>query len=145
MSTLVNQPDCNGMNTAEGRYRALLNASTILPSQPDLHSVLRSVSALLTSIVSIEALALLLLDDTGEAARVLALETALGGPEEDLDRFYPLANTAFAEGVKSQRLVFVLKMREELAKVRQLPELGNVSQDSSCYVFPLSSPRKKLG
>jgi len=126
----------------DSRYRTLLDVSTTLALQPDVHAVLRSVSALLSRLVPFESIALLLMKGT-DRAQVYALE--------DQQRLrlkigteVPIKDTAAAQVLEKQEPLLV-NTRQEFRKIPQLAATTCFDGVEKSYIFPVSSARKKLG
>ena len=59
------------------RYRTLLGVSTSLAAQPDVGAALGSISGLLSKVVSFNSIALLMLNQDRETAKLYALESGI--------------------------------------------------------------------
>jgi len=132
-------------DSAEGRYRALLKVSTLLPAEPDFNAVLHSVSVLLSTIVRFDRSVLMLLNDSGESATLYAAETKSDVPNPKLGEEFLLKGTVFWDAVDTQKPVYIERLRDELAKYPQFAQNNPVNPNAGSYVFPLSSSRRRLG
>ncbi len=129
----------------ESKYRALLGVSTVIASQPDVHAVLHSISALLSKVVPFDSIALLLLNQDDETAQLYALESGSEVAGVEIGTEVPFKNTAVASALERQQPVFVPDTKQEMLKIPQLGERVRLQGIRSSYVFPVSSPRRKLG
>jgi formate hydrogenlyase transcriptional activator len=127
------------------RYRALLNVSTAIASQPDLQAVLHSISSLLSRVVPFDSISLLLLDPRQETAQLYALEASSHDPGIDIGTEVPFRNTSVALVLEGQKPVFVPDTRQELLKIPQFAQRFRFEGIQSSYIFPVSSSRRKLG
>ena len=134
----------NETNVA-GRYLALLGLSGLLATESDVQVALHSASALLSKIVGFDRIALLLLNEDGQSARVLALESELAGWGGLIGREFSLKDTTMEAVIASQKPRYVASLADELAKIPGFPQPVRDSQTSCAYMFPLSSARKRLG
>lgn len=127
------------------RYRALLEVSTAIASQPNLRAVLHSTSALLSKIIPFESVALLLLDETRGIVKLHALETEIERPGIDVGTELSFKGTAVGRAIEDQKPVFTENVQAELEKIPDLRVRLNVESIRSSYVFPVSTSRRKLG
>ena len=130
---------------SETRYRALIRVSGLLASESDVQTALRSVSVLLSKIIGFERIALLLVNEDGHSARVYALESELTDSDVLIGRDFPLQDTSLAFVFESQKPRYVPSLAEELAEVPGLLQATHLTPASNAYMFPISSPRKRLG
>ncbi len=125
------------------RYRALLKISGTVGSQPTVDAVLHSLATLLSNAVSFENIALLLFDPSGQHLVLRALERSHDDLAIEVGTEIMYAGTGLGRALKEQVPVFVPDVRQELAVY---PELASrVNQAESAYIFPISTPRTKLG
>lgn len=129
----------------ESRYRALLNVSSALATQPDVHAVLRSVSLLLSKVVDFDTVALLLFNEDDESARLYALESEPPGPGTMIGRDFLLKDTAMAVVLESQKPKYIPVFSDELAEFPELLRNLRIEPRTSAYLFPVSSARKRMG
>jgi formate hydrogenlyase transcriptional activator len=129
------------------RYRALLGVSSAIASQPDMQEVLHSISALLSKVVQFNSIALLLLNQQNETTLLYALEAGTYDPGFKVGTEMPFKNTAVASVLEQQKPIFVPNIQQEWRKIPQFSQavLPQVKGVLSSYIFPISSPRKKLG
>lgn len=129
------------------RYRALLGVSTAIASQPGVRAVLRSVSALLSKVVSFHSIALLLLNKGTETTLLYALEANKYEPGIKIGTEAPFRNTTVGTVLEQQKPVFVPDIRQEWLKIPQFAQIPPLQVDGvlSSYIFPVSSSRRKLG
>lgn len=130
---------------SETRYRALLRVSGLLSSESDVQTALRSVSVLLSKIIGFDRIALLLVNEDGQSARMYALESERTDSDVLIGREFPLQDTSLALVFESQQSRYVPSLADELARVPDLLQATRLTQPSSAYMFPISSARKRLG
>ena len=88
-------------------------------------------------------MALLLFDRSGQHLILRALESGQDHPEIEVGTEIRYAGTGLGRAVKEQIPVFVPDLNREIAIY---PELANhLDQAGTAYIFPVSTPRKKLG
>ena len=68
------------------RYRTLLSVSGLLAAELDVQAALDSVSVLLSKIIEFDRIALLLLNEDGENARLYALESSMAVADDLMGR-----------------------------------------------------------
>ena len=108
--------------------------------------VLHSLAALLSNVVSFDNMALLMFDCSGQHLMLRAVESGRDHPAIEqigVGTEIIYAGTGLGRALKEQVPVFVPDLKQELAAY---PELASrVNQAESAYVFPISTPRTKLG
>ncbi len=125
------------------RYRALLKISGTVGAQPTVDAVLHSLASLLSNVVSFENIALLLFDPSRQRLVLRAFERSPNDPAIEVGTEIMYAGTGFGRALKEQVPVFVPDVSQELAVY---PELASrINQPKSAYIFPISTPRTKLG
>src|SRR5208282_1271722 len=142
-ANLTTDQDDVAINGDLTRYRALLKISGTVGAQPAVDAVLHSLATLLSNVVSFDNIALLLFDPSGHRLVLRAFERShdYAAIEVGTEIFY--AGTGIGRALKEQVPVFVPDVKQELAGY---PELASrVNQAESAYIFPISSPRTKLG
>ncbi len=127
------------------RYRALLSVSTAIASQPDLQAVLHSISGLLSRVVPVDSISLLLLGLRQETAQLYALEAGSHDPGIEIGTEVPFRNTSVALALDEQKPIFIPDTRQELLNIPQFAQRFRFEGIQSCYIFPVSSSRRKLG
>lgn len=137
--------ESNLLATQDRRYRALLEVSAAIASQPSLQAVLESISLLLSKFIPFESVALLLLDENRGVLRLHALQA--GGIQSGIDigAEMSLAGTAIKRVIDEQVPIFIEDARAEVAKIPELRELQYDSSIHSSCAFPISTSRRKLG
>jgi formate hydrogenlyase transcriptional activator len=137
----------NETNTieSEDRYRTLLSVSGLLAAELDVQAALDSVSVLLSKIIGFDRIALLLLNEDGESARLYALESSMAVADDLMGRAFSLKDTTMALVLDSQQPTYVRCLADELAKVPGLLRATRITRTSSAYMFPISTARKHLG
>jgi len=131
----------------QGRYRALMEFSSALVSQPSLQAVLQTLRDLLSKVVAFDAVALLLLDGEGERVlRLVALGRTADGPDVDLGTEIPwLAGTPIDRVLSERTPVFVEDVYAELRRVPELAARFPAAIPQSSCLFPVATSRKVLG
>lgn len=133
-------------NAADRKYRTLLEVSSVIAAQPNLNSVLQSLRQLLFAVVVFDSVNLLLVDDSGQSVRLVAFDRGPENPHEmEIGTQVKIAGTVVGRAIDEQVPIFVPDFQTELS---QIPELGSrvsASALGSGYIFPLSTPRRKLG
>ena len=125
------------------RYRALLKISGTEGAQPTVDAVLHSLATLLSNVVSFENIALLLFDPSGQRLALHAFERSHDNAAIEVGTEIMYAGTGLGRALKEQVPVFVPEVKQELAVY---PELASrINQADSVYIFPVSTPRTKLG
>ena len=137
----------NETNTieSEDRYRTLLSVSGLLAAELDVQAALDSVSVLLSKIIEFDRIALLLLNEDGENARLYALESSMAVADDLMGRAFSLKDTTMALVLDSQQPTYVRCLADELEKVPGLLRATRITRTSSAYMFPISTARKHLG
>ena len=125
------------------RYRALLKISGTEGAQPTVDAVLHSLATLLSNVVSFENIALLLFDPSGQRLALHAFERSHDNAAIEVGTEIMYAGTGLGRALKEQVPVFVPEVKQELGVY---PELASrINQADSVYIFPVSTPRTKLG
>ena len=125
------------------RYRALLKISGTVGTQPTVDAVLHRLATLLSNVVSFDDIALLLFDPSGQHLALRALERSHDDAAIKVGTEIMHAGTGLGRALKEQVPVFVPDVKQELAVY---PELASrINQADSVYIFPVSTPRTKLG
>jgi formate hydrogenlyase transcriptional activator len=130
---------------AENKYRTLLNVSAAIAKQPNLEAVLHSLRMLMSTVVAFDAASLLLLDESENSVRLVALDQ---GPEfPDVERGIELAvaGNALEQAIASQTPIYVADAQSELLKVPELASRVSLGPQHSAYILPISTSRRKLG
>jgi len=131
--------------TEHGRYRALMEISSALASQPNLQAALQSLRNLLSKVVAFDSVALLLLDDREHTLRLIALGRGPDTPRVDMGIEAPYIGTAIDRALTERKPVFIHDIQEELRKTPELVARIPVDIPQSCCVFPVLTSRKVLG
>src|SRR5271157_5225967 len=140
---LTTDQDDVSVNGELTRYRALLKVSGTVGAQPTVEAVLHSLATLLSNVVSFENIALLLFDPSGQRLALHAFERSHDDAAIEVGTEIMYAGTGLGRALKEQVPVFVPDVKQELAVY---PELASrVDQAESAYIFPISTPRSKLG
>jgi len=127
------------------RYRTLVDVSSALATQPDVHAVLHSIAALLSKTVSFDAMILLLRNPDNDTVQVYALESGHLQPLLPIGAAVPFKGTAIATVFETQQPIFLPDARAEMLKIPEFAERIQNARVRSSYIFPVSSPRAKMG
>ncbi|MDR3735949.1 MAG: sigma 54-interacting transcriptional regulator, partial [Acidobacteriaceae bacterium] len=122
----------------------MLGVSAAIASQPDVQAVLHSISALLSKIVPFDSIALLLLNQHGETAKLYAMESGSHDHGVTVGTEVPIGNTAIMQVLEEQEPVLI-DARQELQKIPQFGRTVRLEGIQDSYIFPVSSSRRKLG
>ena len=127
------------------RFHTLLEITNAISNQPSLQTVLRGLHHLLPQIIPCDSAAIFLLAGHGESLRLAALERGPAGPEIEIGVEGPYAGTAAGCAVEEQRPIYVPDLQKELAE--SSGPISHPAANSLCsgYMFPLSTPRKRIG
>jgi len=128
----------------ETRYRALLDVSGTITNQPNVHAVLQNLHQLISAVVPCNAAAVLLLSQN-HLVRLVAFERGSAGLDIKLGTEVPYDGTQLERVIEEQIPLFIPDFKAELSRN---PELTGLAQASALYgvqMFPLSTPRRKLG
>ena len=141
----VSDPTHTGTAAAESKYRTLLDVTAAISAQPNLGAVLQSLRRLLSSVVTFEAVSLLLLDENAAVARLLAFDGSSNALDLGVGTEVEISGTAFERAVGEQQPIIIPDMQAELLKIPSLaPKLANALPHCG-YVWPLSVSRRRLG
>ena len=127
------------------RYRTLLEVSSVIAHQPNLQAVLKSVHQLLSAVVPFDSVALLLLTEDGRFIRLRAVEAGSDKSEIELKAELPYAGTAIELAIEEQQPLYIPDVPSELLKIDLWAPLAKSNFLRSAYLFPLSTPRSKVG
>ncbi|HKN70995.1 MAG TPA: sigma 54-interacting transcriptional regulator [Terriglobales bacterium] len=125
------------------RYRALLKISDTVGAQPTIDAVLHSLATLLSNVVSFDDIALLLFNHSSQRLVLRAFERSHDDAAIEVGTEIMYAGTGLGRALKAQVPVFVPDVKEELAVYSELA--SRLNQAESAYIFPISTPRTKLG
>ena len=76
------------------RYRTLLEVSSTIAAQPNVNAILRSLRALLSSVVAFNSISLLLLEADDRHVRLVAFDSSPESPEIEIGTRVAFAGTA---------------------------------------------------
>jgi formate hydrogenlyase transcriptional activator len=132
-------------SAADGRYRALLEVSGAIASQPNLKAVLQSLRRLLSSVVAFDSVSLCLLSDHGNSVRLVAFDRSLEFHQVEVGTEVPHAGSAVGRAIDEQNPIYIPDLEAELSRIPQLASQAKLRTPHSAYVFPVSISGKKLG
>ena len=130
---------------ADGRYRALLEVSGAIASQPNLKAVLQSLRRLLSSVVAFDSVSLCLLSDNGNSVRLVAFDRSSEAHHVEVGTEVPHAGSAVGRAIDEQNPIYIPDLEAELSRIPQLASQAKLRTPHSAYVFPVSISGKKLG
>jgi GAF domain-containing protein len=129
---------------AEGRYRTLLDASSIVAEQPTIKAVLSSLRSLLSSSSRLHGVDLYVLDSDGNNLRLLDSDKELDAPQIRVGSRVPITGVA-AEVLEQQKPIFLPEVSQEMLKIPDLAPFAQATVGRSTYLFPVSTYQKKYG
>ena len=130
---------------SDSRYRALLGVSTLLAAHSDVHAIVHSVSLLLSKIVGFDSVALLLVNEDGQTARLYALESEERSSDIQIGHDFSFKDTSLALVLKNQKPMYIPSLKDELAKLPGLSQpAARLKPTTSAYMFPVSSARRQM-
>jgi formate hydrogenlyase transcriptional activator len=142
----MGEDDRESIASEQGRYRALMEISSALASQPNLQAALQSLRNLLSKVVAFDSVALLLLNDREHTLRLIALGHGPDTPRVDMGIEAPyIQGTAIDRALTERKPVFIQDIQEELRKMPELVARIPVDIPQSSCVFPVLTSRKVLG
>ncbi|MBS1850759.1 MAG: sigma 54-interacting transcriptional regulator [Acidobacteria bacterium] len=137
--------DTNAVADELTRYDALLKISTTVGSQSTVDAILHSLADLLCNVVPFESIALLLFDSFGQHLTLRALEHGRHDPGIKIGTEIAYHGTALGRALEAQVPVFVPDVQQEITRNPELAARLGQNESHSAYVFPVSTPRRKLG
>ncbi len=134
-----------GEKTApDGRYRALLDASSAIADQPTVKEVLQSVRAVLSSSCRLHGALLYVLDAGGESLHVLEFDREPDAPPIGVGTKISRIGAA-AQALDEKRPVFLPDVSEEMLKHPELAPFAAESVGRATYVFPVATSHERYG
>ena len=140
MEEVAKAPDVH----VDGRYRTLLEISSAISHQVNLQAVIKSLYRLLSAVVPFQSVGIWLLSDDGKSIRPGALQHGSLDLEIECGAEIPYAGPAL-RAIEEQRPIYLPDIRSELLQMESWAPRARTTSLRSAYVFPLSSPRRKLG
>ena len=141
----MSDPSSTRSSATESRYRTLLDVSSILAAQPNLGAVVHSLRRVLAAVIPFDSVSLFFLDEDAAVARLLANDHSPELTGLKVGTQAAISGTTIGKCITEQRPISIPNIKTELV---QVPEFAAQIQNpiSNCgYVFPLSTPRRKLG
>lgn len=134
-----------GEKTAtNGRYRALLDASSAIADQPTVKAVLQSLLRVLSNTCSTHGTFLYLLSDDGNSLQVLEFDREADAPAITTGTRISRLGAA-AQVLDEQQPVFLPDVSQEMIKHPELAPFAAESVGRSTYVFPVSTSQQRYG
>jgi len=132
------------MTNTEGRYRTLLDVSSVLADQPTIRAVLSSLRSVLSSTSRLHGADLFVLDIDGRNFQLLDYDKEVDAPRIQIGSRIPYTGVA-AEVFERQIPVFLPDVSQEMSKIPDLAPFAAASVGRSTYLFPVSTCQKKYG
>lgn len=130
----------------QSRYRTLLEISSTVATQPSLDAILRSLGDLLSNLVRFDLIILFLFDSDQQTLRVRSqVWNRYNRPELAIGIEFPYKSTSIERAIEEQAAIFVSDAEEEVYKTPDISARYNPAGVQSGYIFPISTPRNKLG
>jgi formate hydrogenlyase transcriptional activator len=127
-----------------GRYRALLDASSAIADQPTVKAILHSLRGLLSSTCRIHGAFLYVLSGDGESLEVLEFDREADAPAIKTGAKISRIGAA-AKVLDEQKPVFLPDVSEEMLKHPEMVPFAAESVDRSTYLFPVSTLQQRYG
>ncbi len=128
----------------DGRYRTLLEISSVIAQKPNLQAILDSLYSLLSAVVRFESVVIVLLSEDEQSIRVTAVRTGSPGKHVEVGTTLPCAGTAVERALRDRSPVYMPDVPAEISKAGGARSIVDFAVHSG-YVFPLSTPRRALG
>ncbi len=128
----------------DGRYRALLDASSALAEQPTVKAVLRSLRDVLSTVCKIHGAHLWVASSDGKSLQVLAFDREADAPGIKAGTRISCMGAA-AQVLQEQKPVFVPDISEEMFKHPELAPFAPESVGRSTYALPVSTSHQRYG
>jgi GAF domain-containing protein len=142
--SLMRMPESDGaLAPAHGRYRALLDVSTVLVEQPTVgpSSTARDV---LSSSVRLHGTDLYLLDSGQQTLHLLEFDREADAPAIRIGTKISRIGAA-AQALEQQKPVFLPDISQEMLKHPELAPFAAQSVGRSAYIFPVFTSQQKYG
>lgn len=127
------------------RYQSLRKLSAAIAADPSTGGMLRSVRQILSALLSIDAVLLMRLDKDERTARFVALDQEAATPAVDLGASFELTVSATGKALAEMEPVFVPDLSQAMLAIPQLAGQAGLGQHRCAYVFPIATPRVRLG
>lgn len=141
---MIVKPDSHIAEPAS-RYRTLLKLSATITAHPDKVEMLRSVRQQLSEVLALEGVLLLRLEVDGKTASLLAWEHSGAAPRLEIGTRIALQGSATEKVLADLRPVHIPDLRQAMLAIPQLAAQASFGVRRCGYVFPISSPRARLG
>jgi len=146
---MLNLPRMSGPITGEktatdGRYRALLDVSSVIADQPTVKAVLHSLRAVLSSTCRLHGAELYVLDEDGDSLHVIAFDREADAPAIKAGTKISRIG-AGARVLEEQIPVFLPDVSQEMLNHPELAPFAPGVVGRSTYLFPVSTSQKRYG
>ena len=133
------------VQTASGTVRTMVEAARAIDKQTNVQSVLKSLHQLLSAVIHFDSIGIGLLANHGNSLHLMAFERGTGGPQLEIGTEIPYIGTAAGRAIEEQRTIHVPDVRQEILKIPMVASQASTIGVRSAYMFPLSTPKRKLG
>src|SRR5450755_2487783 len=127
------------MIARESPHRFPLSITPVLNSESELHAILQSVTMLLSKVIGCDCVALLLLNEDGQTARLYVLDLDSGASTAPIVCDVPIEDAALAEFIKGQKPRYISNIINDLPTIPALIQLTRIEPANRAHVFPVSS------
>src|SRR5664279_4979826 len=122
------------MIARESMHRLPLSTTPVLNSESELHAILQSVTLLLSKVIGCDCVALLLLNEDGQSARLYVLDLDSGASNAPIVRDVPIQDGALAELIKGQKPRYISNILDELVTIPALIQFTRIEPASRAHV-----------
>ena len=137
--------DLNEVATRDARDRSLLDASGTINLQPNVSTVLTTISSLLSKFIRFESVVLVLRDEKRGVLRLHALGAGASRGASEITEL-SLPGTALHQMMEEQTPVFIEDVEAQSFNIPELrSSLETQEKITIAYAFPISTSRGKLG
>ena len=131
--------------TSDRRHGAPLNVTNASDPESDLHAILHSVTLLLSKIIGCNCVALFLLNEDGQSARLYGLELGCSASETPIVRDMSVQDATLVQVMNGQKPRYIPCLEKELALFPGLIHFTRIEPSASAHVFPVSTAQKRPG
>lgn len=128
----------------DGRYRALLDASSALADQPTVKAVLHSLREVLSSTCEVHGAHLWVVSGDGKSLQVVAFDREADAPAIKTGTTIPCMGSA-SRVLEEQQPLFIPDIGEEMSRFPALAAFAPESADRRTYALPVSTSHQRYG
>lgn len=132
-------------SSVNSRYQTLLGMPGAIAAQPNVEAVLLSLRGLLSAVVAFDSVSLFLLNDNDESVRLVAFDRGPESPTVEIGTEIAIAGTTVGRAIEEQRPIHVPDAQAGMQSVPELASRASTGALDSFYVFPVATPRRRLG